>query len=408
MQIKKRVTLLILSLFLGFSAQVMAQGINFDTKSTWQQLLETAKNNNKLIFLDCYTDWCGPCKGMADRVFTNPEVGKYMNSHFICTKRDMEKGEGIELSKTYKKYIPGFPTYLLINYKGEVVHQAAGYMEAEKFINSMKEGMENKTWIAYKERYEKGERDWDFLSEYFILLEDAVQQESIKEAKVYALENLTIEALKESGSAYRIFKQYWTDVTSPLFKEFMGNGAIYRKYGEREREIGDWAGRLYDRKIREIESQFTDEKSTLSSLRDSQLPSDIEDLKQELIKGFTYGREEKIARLLLFNSLLDKDFDRYVALVENGTEFGMFRYYKDNISTFCRLFFNDVKGKKDIAKCLELTEVDPDGKMISPRQIRNWAYFLDLSGEKKRAADLVEKAAVLEAEIKKNFEKFFK
>lgn len=407
MKFKKRVTLLLLTLFLGFTTQVAAQGIEFDT-SSWQELLAKAKSNNKLIFLDCFTDWCGPCKGMAERVFTDPMVGDYMNANFICTKIDMEKGEGIELHKKYKNYIPGFPTYLLIDHTGEVVHQAAGYMDPEKFINSMKQGVENKTWIAFKERFDAGERDWEFLSEYLILLEEAVQKEPTEEAKAYALSNLTIDALRESEGAYRIFREYWTEANTPLFKEFIATSSIYRKYEERERDIAEWANRLYDRILRSMESALIDEENSASTLRASQMPREIEEVLVELHKGYSLGREEQIAKLLIYKSLLAEDFDRFNTLLENGKEMGMFRYYSHTISDFCKKFFSDVKGKKNIARCLELTEIDPEAKGTAPRQIRAWAHFLERSGEKKRAAELFELADVKEEEIRKYYEQFFK
>ena len=61
---------------------------------TFQEALAKAKQNNKLLFVDCYTSWCGPCKMLAREVFTNNEVADYFNAHFISLKVDCEKGEG--------------------------------------------------------------------------------------------------------------------------------------------------------------------------------------------------------------------------------------------------------------------------------------------------------------------------
>jgi uncharacterized protein YyaL (SSP411 family) len=58
-----------------------------------------AKKENKLIFVDAYASWCGPCKLMVKNIFPLKTVGDYYNSHFINAKIDMEKGEGIELAK---------------------------------------------------------------------------------------------------------------------------------------------------------------------------------------------------------------------------------------------------------------------------------------------------------------------
>ena len=66
-----------------------------------------------LVFVDCYTTWCGPCKMMTEEVFPQKEAGDFFNAHFVNVKFDMEKGEGKELSKQFK--IRAYPTFLLLN-----------------------------------------------------------------------------------------------------------------------------------------------------------------------------------------------------------------------------------------------------------------------------------------------------
>lgn len=61
---------------------------------TLEKALEQAKVENKYVFVDCYTSWCGPCKMMAEKILPLKEVGEYMNGKFVCVKFDMEKGEG--------------------------------------------------------------------------------------------------------------------------------------------------------------------------------------------------------------------------------------------------------------------------------------------------------------------------
>ena len=54
------------------------------------------KQNRKKgwVFMDCYTSWCGPCKMMIQDVFSQEDVGQFMNTRFVNVKLDMEKGEG--------------------------------------------------------------------------------------------------------------------------------------------------------------------------------------------------------------------------------------------------------------------------------------------------------------------------
>jgi thiol:disulfide interchange protein len=63
--------------------------IKFATGS-WNDILVQAKAENKPIFVDFYTEWCGPCKMMSKQVFTDKEVAKYYNTNFISVKINEE------------------------------------------------------------------------------------------------------------------------------------------------------------------------------------------------------------------------------------------------------------------------------------------------------------------------------
>lgn len=112
-------------------------------------------DNAKLIFFDCYTSWCGPCKRMAKEFFTLKEAGDFFNSHFINYKADMEKGEGIELAKRYK--ISMYPTFLILDATGaEVGRVLGGTLTLNDFIEKIKIAMDPKNSLTYiREVYSK-------------------------------------------------------------------------------------------------------------------------------------------------------------------------------------------------------------------------------------------------------------
>jgi thiol:disulfide interchange protein len=110
---------------------VNTRHINFE-KGNWQAALAKAKKENKLIFLDAYTEWCRPCIQMAKDVFTLDKVADVYNENFVNVSMDMEKGDGPPLIKKYK--IQAYPDFLFINGDGEIVHRGGGYQEADEFI----------------------------------------------------------------------------------------------------------------------------------------------------------------------------------------------------------------------------------------------------------------------------------
>ena len=121
-----------------------------------------AKKEHKLIFVDAYTTWCGPCKWMAKTVFTNDTVADFFNTNFISTKIDMEKGEGIEFRKKYNVFC--FPNLLFIDSNGEVVHRRGGGMPSANFIAFAKEAQgSSNTYQAFAKEYETKKSDALFI-----------------------------------------------------------------------------------------------------------------------------------------------------------------------------------------------------------------------------------------------------
>lgn len=152
----------ILFLFLVISTALFSQdGIKFG-KQSFAKTLEQAKKENKLIFLDAFASWCGPCKLLDKNVFPKKEVGDYFNANFLNLHIDMEKGEGIEIAKKYSIY--SYPTLLFIDGDGKVVYKAAGYMSPQELISIAKEAVNPENTLENKiAKFEAGEKDPEFL-----------------------------------------------------------------------------------------------------------------------------------------------------------------------------------------------------------------------------------------------------
>ena len=93
-------------LYLGTWGELSAQMLLF--KGTFEEALKKAQAEKKDLFVDFYADWCGPCKIMADNIFTRQEVGKYFNSNFVCVQVNVEAGENKVLTKS--RFPGGFNT----------------------------------------------------------------------------------------------------------------------------------------------------------------------------------------------------------------------------------------------------------------------------------------------------------
>lgn len=107
------------------------EGIQFH-KGTWEEALQLAKKENKLIFLDIYATWCGPCKKLKANTFSDAKVGTLYNQNFVNVAFDGEQGDGAMLMRKYQ--LRSFPSLLFIDGNGKVVAQTGGYHKPNELI----------------------------------------------------------------------------------------------------------------------------------------------------------------------------------------------------------------------------------------------------------------------------------
>lgn len=94
------------------------------------------KESPRKVYMDLYTDWCGWCKVMDRKTFTNPDVIKYMNEKYYSIKFNAEQREDIRfLGKMY-----GFkPEYKANELAVELMHGQMSYptsiLMEENFMN---------------------------------------------------------------------------------------------------------------------------------------------------------------------------------------------------------------------------------------------------------------------------------
>jgi len=156
--------LAIIVIFTASYLQGLAQGIEF-FQGTWKDAMAKAKAEDKLLFVDAFAKWCGPCKAMAKNVFTQEKVGSYFNKNFINLKLDMEESDGITFGHKYP--VSAYPTLFFLDGDGKVIKSVRGGQQADGLIAHGAEAIQkNDKSGQFEEKYLAGERGYDFMLNY--------------------------------------------------------------------------------------------------------------------------------------------------------------------------------------------------------------------------------------------------
>ena len=163
---------------------ILAQSLNSlaqDESIEWLSInsfVEEVRDNeeSKHVFIDVYTQWCGWCKRMDASTFKDPEIVEIMNTYFIPIKFDAEQKEPIEIGGKEFKFVENgrrgyhelaatlmngkmsYPTFVLLDDKGEIIQPLPGFQSAEDLkpiLLFIGQGhYKDKTWEEYLEGYE--------------------------------------------------------------------------------------------------------------------------------------------------------------------------------------------------------------------------------------------------------------
>ena len=174
----KKLFLLILVAFFSIGA-IAQDGIKW---MTMDEALAAQENKPKKIFMDVYTVWCGPCKLLDKKTFTNKKLIKFINKNYYAVKFNAEGPDDIThkgFTYTNPRYRPdmkgrnathffadalklrGYPSLVFFDDDGELIQAVPGYKTAEelevflKMIASddYKEVTTRESWKEYQDKF---------------------------------------------------------------------------------------------------------------------------------------------------------------------------------------------------------------------------------------------------------------
>ncbi|MDR1414237.1 MAG: thioredoxin family protein [Odoribacteraceae bacterium] len=227
----KRVFLIITCVLTALGAR--SQGVNFQ-EITLDKAMKQAGEEGKMVFVDCYTVWCGPCKQMANVEFPKPEAGAYFNAKFVNVKFDMEKGEGKEIAARYGVNI--YPTFLVLTPEGTEVNRVIGSLPMAEFIPRVDKatapGADLRTMT---DEYASGKMSVDRARDFILVLRNA-HRDSLAKVVTDDLMGRLTDDQKCSADFWPLFRdQAIVPASSPRFLFLLDNLEAFRQaVGEEE------------------------------------------------------------------------------------------------------------------------------------------------------------------------------
>jgi thiol-disulfide isomerase/thioredoxin len=206
-----------------------AQSMVFE-HGTLQEALTKASANGKVVFLDAYTVWCGPCKKMTANTFPDSTVGAFYNAHFVNIKIDMEKGEGVALARQYG--IDLYPTLLFLDTEGKIMHRVAGFYGTKEFIELGQLALDPQHNLrSLLQRYRNGDRGSALLLELVHAKSAAYDSDAGRVANEY----LKLQDDFATPQNMELIFKFVDDPFSEGFKYLTKNRSAFgTKYGEKE------------------------------------------------------------------------------------------------------------------------------------------------------------------------------
>jgi len=308
--------LVLITLISICSLGLSAQGIDF-FEGSWAEAIEEAKKQEKVIFVDAYAVWCGPCKMMSKNVFTDRSVGEFYNKNFINVKLDMERGEGLNFRKKYP--VSAFPTLFYIDYNGEVVQKIRGALRSPEFIKAGKAALGKiDRSEEFAAAYEKGDRSPELIYAYIKALNQAgksslkITNDYLRDQEILTTEDnykIIFEGTVEADSKiFELLIQYRTPIEAIFSKQLVEERIIEACEATADKAIEFRSERLLEEAIDKAD-KYADSygknfgaQARMKYYKDIDNPDEYLDAAKDYVK--TLEKEDRESHFLLANVLV--------------------------------------------------------------------------------------------------------
>jgi thiol-disulfide isomerase/thioredoxin len=419
--------------------QTFSQGINF-RQDDWQNVLMQAKAQKKLIFVDIYTAWCGPCKEMDKKTFTDVSVGDKFNARFINYKVDAEKGFGITLAKRYN--VTSYPTVLFLDASENILRKQEGLLRTPDLLKEADIVLDNQTnakprW-ALEKLYNEGRRDSEFLSEFIAvnslftidnrdLVEDYIKSLTpIQYSSDKTLRIIVNNGFKIDGKAFDLLLRFREKAES-LFEG--GIEKVNRSFSQSINEVFSDALKAKNQTLfdKALAANMKALPNTAERVNDKNKLAFYLAMKD--VNKFSEAAEQYLDQYVMFvqiESIRKQDLWEYEKIMQNyklgirdsvGAGAAMYQNLKVNAkNTMARLtsaelnevvkaFYDQVEDKAKLTKATEWAKRSLE-LVESPDGYHSYAQLMLKLGDKQTAMDIEQKAYDIAIREKLDTQKF--
>lgn len=349
-----------------------AQEIEFRDVS-FAEAKKMAAEEDKPIFMDCYTTWCGPCKWMAANMFTLPKVAEFYNENFVCVSYDMEKGEGLEIAKQYR--IRAYPTLLYLDAEGQLLQiQKGAPQKGEAYITKGQMALNEEQTIPYMVAHREAHfDDPDFMQNYFVAMNDAGRLEDGLFAKYMA--QFPVERWTEEANA-SIIRYLLRSYEHPVYEKL---AAHYKSLTPGlQKHLEDVAYYGLTRKLYKVR-------------RDSSALPAYQKEKERLLTEVVPGPTDRLRfRLNTREAQMAQDWAAYAEACMGPVK----KYYWDDarqLNSYAWTFYEEIENPKYLQRALawaeRAVELEPNHAYLD-----TYAHLLFVTGSPKAALKWEQKA----------------